>query len=210
MAYFPMFINIEKQKCLVVGGGLVALRKVRVLLDFGAQVTVVAPEFLPELLSIETEGVKCRVRTFQEKDLEGCALVVAATDDAAANHEIAELAKGKRIPVNAVDQQEDCTFIFPSYIKRQNLVGAFSSSGNSPVITQHLKRVLADDLTEELGQINEYMGSIRKLVKARIDTESQRKEVYRQILGVLLTESENELSQERLEEIIYEARCRNE
>lgn len=71
----------------------------------------------------------------------------------------------KHIPVNAVDQQEDCSFIFPSYLKHRDLVGAFSSAGNSPVLTQYLKESLKEILTEELGQINDYMGSIRPVVK---------------------------------------------
>ena len=158
MAYFPMFIDIEKKKCLVAGGGTVALRKVRVLLDFGAQVMVVAPQIDSQILRL-TGNVCVKERTFEPEDLKECVLVVAATDDAAENHRIAQLARENNIPVNAVDQQEDCSFIFPSYLKHQDLVGAFSSAGNSPVLTQYLKEALKDILTEELGQINGYMGS---------------------------------------------------
>lgn len=164
MAYFPMFIDIEKKKCLVAGGGTVALRKVRVLLDFGAQVMVVAPQIDSQILRL-TGNVCVKERTFEPEDLKECVLVVAATDDAAENHRIAQLARENNIPVNAVDQQEDCSFIFPSYLKHQDLVGAFSSAGNSPVLTQYLKEALKDILTEELGQINGYMGSIRPAVK---------------------------------------------
>ena len=138
MAYFPMFIDIEKKKCLVAGGGTVALRKVRVLLDFGAQITVVAPQIDPQILQL-TGNVCVKERTFEPEDLKECVLVVAATDDVTENHRIARMAQKKHIPVNAVDQQEDCSFIFPSYLKHRDLVGAFSSAGNSPVLTQYLK-----------------------------------------------------------------------
>lgn len=128
MAYFPMFIDIEKKKCLVAGGGTVALRKVRVLLDFGAQVMVVAPQIDSQILRL-TGNVCVKERTFEPEDLKECVLVVAATDDAAENHRIAQLARENNIPVNAVHQQEDCSFIFPSYLKHQDLVGAFPVRG---------------------------------------------------------------------------------
>ena len=193
MAYFPMFIDIEKKKCLVAGGGTVALRKVRVLLDFGAQITVVAPQIDPQILQL-TGNVCVKERV----------LVVAATDDVTENHRIARMAQKKHIPVNAVDQQEDCSFIFPSYLKHRDLVGAFSSAGNSPVLTQYLKESLKEILTEELGQINDYMGSIRPVVKTRIETEKLRRQVYQTILARLLAEKKTSLLPEELEQILIQ------
>ena len=202
MAYFPMFIDINKKNCLVAGGGMVALRKVRVLLDFGACVTVVAPEIHPQIGALKEAGVQLKKRAFLPEDLDGCVLVIAATDDQAENHAIAELAKKAKIPVNAVDQQEDCSFIFPSYVRQQNLVGAFSSAGNSPVITQYLKEAVKDVLTQKLGQINEYMGSIRPAVKGETDTEQERREIYRIVLERLLAEEKTQLLPEELTAII--------
>lgn len=191
-----MFINLKKKNCLVVGGGQVALRKVRVLLDFGADIMVVAPEILPQIQELEAQGVRIVKRSFCEEDLVGCVLVVAATDDNVQNHKVAQLAKAQKIPVNAVDQKEDCTFIFPSYVRQDNLVGAFSSGGSSPVLTQYLK--------QELGQMNEYMGSIRDKVKDCVDTERLRKTVYRKVLSILLEDEKLKLSEEQLNEIIAE------
>lgn len=203
MAYFPMFIDIEKKKCLVAGGGTVALRKVRVLLDFGAQITVVAPQIDPQILQL-TGNVCVKERTFEPEDLKECVLVVAATDDVRENHRIARMAQKKHIPVNAVDQQENCSFIFPSYLKHRDLVGAFSSAGNSPVLTQYLKESLKEILTEELGQINDYMGSIRPVVKTRIETEKLRRQVYQTILARLLAEKKTSLLPEELEQILIQ------
>ena len=183
-----MFIEIENKNCLVVGGGTVALRKVQVLLDFGAKVHVVAPKILPEICAMEVQGVSLYPRAFCEEDLNGCVLAVAATDDAALNHQVAECAKNRPIPVNAVDQKEDCSFIFPSYVRQQNVVGAFSSGGNSPVLTQYLKNEMRKVLTPELGNANEYLGSIREQVKAAVDTEASRKMVYRKVLARLLSD----------------------
>ena len=109
-------------------------------------------------------------------------MVIAATDDNALNHEIAEYCKAKDIMVNAVDQKADCSFIFPSYIKEKNLVAAFSSGGNSPVLTQYLKGKEQEILTPFLGELNEYMGQIRERVIAQYDTQAERKRVFKEIL----------------------------
>ena len=132
--------------------------------------------------------------------------MVAATDDAGLNHEIAEAAQKQKIPVNAVDQQEDCSFIFPSYVREQELVGAFSSGGNSPVLTQYLKKYMAQILTAELGEANAYLGSIRPVVKRELDTEAMRKKVYQQVLNELFKQIEKKqdvkLSRQQLQDLI--------
>ena len=202
MAYFPMFINIENQNCLVVGGGTVAFRKVQVLLEFKAAVTVIAPEVQEKLKKNLGNHITIYERKFVPEDLRDMTLVVAATDDKEQNHRIAELAKKACIPVNAVDQIEDCSFIFPSYIKKQNVVGAFSSAGNSPVITQYLKEEMREVLDEQLGEINEYMGSVRDAVKAQVPTEPERRKVYQTVLTELLEEGRTGLKEDELLEII--------
>nr|WP_308668899.1 bifunctional precorrin-2 dehydrogenase/sirohydrochlorin ferrochelatase [uncultured Agathobacter sp.] len=189
MAYFPMFVDMTERECLIVGGGNVAYRKVMVMLDFGAKVTVVAEDICDELRKLtidDTANKENRItfikRRFERKDCDGMEMVIAATDDNALNHEIAEYCKAKGIMVNAVDQKADCSFIFPSYIKEKNLVAAFSSSGNSPVLTQYLKGKEQEILTPFLGELNEYMGQIREKVIAKYDTEAERKRVFKEIL----------------------------
>lgn len=189
MAYFPMFVDMTERECLIVGGGNVAYRKVMVMLDFGAKVTVVAEDICDELRKLtidDTANKENRItfikRRFERKDCDGMEMVIAATDDNALNHEIAEYCKAKGIMVNAVDQKADCSFIFPSYIKEKNLVAAFSSGGNSPVLTQYLKGKEQEILTPFLGELNEYMGQIREKVIAEYDTEAGRKRVFKEIL----------------------------
>ena len=189
MAYFPMFVDMTERECLIVGGGNVAYRKVMVMLDFGAKVTVVAEDICDELRKLtidDTANKENRItfikRRFERKDCDGMEMVIAATDDNALNHEIAEYCKAKGIMVNAVDQKADCSFIFPSYIKEKNLVAAFSSGGNSPVLTQYLKGKEQEILTPFLGELNEYMGQIREKVIAKYHTEAERKHVFKEIL----------------------------
>lgn len=189
MAYFPMFVDMTERECLIVGGGNVAYRKVIVMLDFGAKVTVVAEDICDELRKLtidDTANKENRItfikRRFERKDCDGMEMVIAATDDNALNHEIAEYCKANGIMVNAVDQKADCSFIFPSYIKEKNLVAAFSSGGNSPVLTQYLKGKEQEILTPFLGELNEYMGQIREKVIAQYDTQAERKRVFKEIL----------------------------
>lgn len=196
MAYFPMFVDMTERECLIVGGGNVAYRKVMVMLDFGAKVTVVAEDICDELRKLiagdranngwfssdAADRITIIKRRFERKDCDGMEMVIAATDDNALNHEIAEYCKAKGIMVNAVDQKADCSFIFPSYIKEKNLVAAFSSSGNSPVLTQYLKGKEQEILTPFLGELNEYMGQIREKVIAEYHTEAERKRVFKEIL----------------------------
>lgn len=199
MAYFPMFVDMTERECLIVGGGNVAYRKVIVMLDFGAKVTVVAEDICDELRKLTIDDIASEDKTgsytankenritfikrrFERKDCDGMEVVIAATDDNALNHEIAEYCKAKDIMVNVVDQKADCSFIFPSYIKEKNLVAAFSSGGNSPVLTQYLKGKEQEILTPFLGELNEYMGLIREKVIAQYDTEAERKRVFKEIL----------------------------
>ena len=220
MAYFPMFVDMTERECLIVGGGNVAYRKVSVMLDFGAKVTVVAEDICDELRKLTIDDIASEDKTgsytankennqtdpdtankennqtdpdaadritfikrrFERKDCDGMEMVIAATDDNALNHEIAEYCKAKNIMVNAVDQKADCSFIFPSYIKEKNLVAAFSSGGNSPVLTQYLKGKEQEILTPFLGELNEYMGQIREKVIAQYDTQAERKRVFKEIL----------------------------
>ena len=193
MAYFPMFVDMTERECLIVGGGNVAYRKVSVMLDFGAKVTVVAEDICDELRKLTIDDIASEDKTgsytankennqtdsdaadrimfikrkFERKDCDGMEMVIAATDDNA---------------VNAVDQKADCSFIFPSYIKEKNLVAAFSSGGNSPVLTQYLKGKEQEILTPFLGELNEYMGQIREKVIAQYVTEAERKRVFKEIL----------------------------
>ena len=199
MAYFPMFVDMTERECLIVGGGNVAYRKVIVMLDFGAKVTVVAEDICDELRKLTIDDIASEDKTgsytankenritfikrrFERKDCDGMEMVIAATDDSVLNHEIAEYCKAKDIMVNAVDQKADCSFIFPSYIKEKNLVAAFSSGGNSPVLTQYLKGKEQEILTPFLGELNEYMGQIREKVIAQYGTEAERKRVFKEIL----------------------------
>lgn len=192
MAYFPMFVNLKDQLCLVVGGGMVAYRKVKVLLDFEARVVVVGENICDKIYEIvkKSNQLELQKKCFEGADCDNMFMVIAATDDNLLNHHIAEICNSKGIMVNAVDQKEDCSFIFSSYIKEKNLIAAFSSSGNSPVLAQYLKSQEKEILTPFLGELNEYMGKIRKRVIEKYDTEEKRKEIFKEIVNTAIENGE--------------------
>lgn len=187
VSFFPMFIELEGVSCLVVGGGGIAQRKVMVLCDFGALVTVVAPEICPELCHEDRIEYCCR--NYVESDLQGRYLVVAATDDADLNHRISQDCRDRGILVNAVDQPDDCDFIFPSYLKKGDVVAAFSSGGRSPVVTQYLKQKNEPLVTDTLGQLAECLGALRQLAKKKIRDPKKRKNFYEKLLQLGLAEN---------------------
>lgn len=198
MAYFPMFVQLEGSPCLVVGGGGIALRKVRALKDFGARVLVAADEILDEIKGMD--GVTWQERGFLAEDLEGMALVVAATDNKEENHRISCLCREKRIPVNAVDQIEDCSFIFPAYLKEGEVVAAFSSGGQSPIVAQYLKEQARPQVTGLLGDLAAQLGDMRRTVK-KMEPAGRRKAVYEELLRRGLDQG-GLLSQEDIREIM--------
>lgn len=158
MAYFPMFVSLERQPCLVVGGGRVAARKCRGLLDFGADVTMVAETFAPGL---EADGrVQKLRRGFRDADITACdwTLVIAATDNRAVNGRIAAVCRSRGIPVNVADRQEECTFYFPAYCMTENIVAGISSSGVSPALSAALRRRLETALPEWIDAVRKEEG----------------------------------------------------
>ena len=119
MQYFPVFFDLKGKRCLVVGGGDVAARKVSLLFRAGAEVLVISPELCESLQNRVANGeIKHEARSFKDADIDACVLIVAGTDDQAVNKRVSELAHAKCIPVNVVDQPALCSFIVPSIIDR--------------------------------------------------------------------------------------------
>ena len=194
MSYFPLFMELKDRDCLVVGGGRVAWRKVKVLMDFGARVSVVAPEIISEIGELGPDQLL--EREFLDDDVWGRILVVAATDDETLNQRISRLCQARSIPVNVVDQIQDCSFIFPAYVKRGEVVAAFSSGGQSPVMTQYLKAQIKPVMTEKLGELAACLVSLRDVVHSSVQTETARKHLYEELLQLGLQKGENPETEE--------------
>jgi siroheme synthase-like protein len=143
LKHYPIFLNLKDRPVLIIGGGKVALRKARGLVEAGARVTVVAPEWLPEFDSLPVRIVP---RRFRASDLAGALLVFAATDDRLTNHRIGIAAKGKGVFANIADCAAECDFVVPSRVHRGNVQIAVSTGGTNPRISAALRKKLEEVL----------------------------------------------------------------
>lgn len=176
MAYFPFFMDVSKGDGLIVGGGTVALRKIEKLLPYAPRLTVCAPSPLPEIEAIP-ELVLLR-RPFAPSMVEGKLFVISATDDTRLNSEISALCRARNIPVNAVDDRENCTFLFPALVKRGSLSVGISTGGASPIAAVYWKNRIAELVPEDAGALPDYLGGLRETVKAAVPDEKKRAAVF--------------------------------
>ena len=166
MSAFPMFVELGGKNCLVVGGGAVARRKAEALVNFGAEVTVVAPEIEARLR--ENPGVTALLRPFREADLQAdYLLVIAASDDPAVNARVTELCQARRIPVNRADENGSGGFLFPALVKKGDLTVGISTGGASPKAAGFFRRLIEAALPEKTGQMLDYLRRVREELKVR-------------------------------------------
>ncbi len=188
MAYFPFFREIEQKRCLVIGGGTVALRKVRKLLEYGVRVTVVAPALREEFSDMDVIKYQRKV---QEEDLtEEFEFVIAATDSPAENETIYHWCVEKKIPVNVVDEPKLCTFFFPALIKKGNLSIGISTKGASPTGARWLGEELEKALPKNIEEVLDQLEMERESVQSRMTDAGERSRYFRERFFELLQEKE--------------------
>ncbi|WP_293369557.1 siroheme synthase CysG [Nevskia sp.] len=173
--YFPITLRLDDARVVVVGGGEIAARKIRLLLRAGPQIDVVARELNTELDALLADGgVAHLAPEFEASQLDGARLVIAATDDKALNRVVAAEAKTRNIPVNVVDDPEPSTFITPAIIERPPLTIAISTGGAAPVLARRLRERLEAELPQRYGDLAAYTQSRRDKVKAVLDQPKRR------------------------------------
>lgn len=184
MDYLPIFCRLDNKPVLLVGGGEVAERKARLLLDAGAQLTVVAPELDPELAELAANGsIEWLAGEFAPQQLTGKWLVVAATDRREVNALVYQSANQVGIFANVVDDPKRSSFIMPSIIDRSPLMVAISSGGKAPVLARLLREKLEALLPQHLGAVAAFAGSLRERVKARFASMGERRRFWERLLG---------------------------
>jgi uroporphyrin-III C-methyltransferase/precorrin-2 dehydrogenase/sirohydrochlorin ferrochelatase len=178
-----MFFQLENRPCLVVGGGEVAARKVSLLLRAGGKVSVISPELCESLQGRLNAGEITHLnKSFAADDLSDYVLVIAATDDAAVNRQISEIARQKNIPVNVVDQPELCSFIVPSIIDRSPVQVAVSTGGASPVLARLLRARLETIIPAAYGKLGLLMEEFRSKVKKAIKDPDKRRSFWETVI----------------------------
>lgn len=176
MDYFPLFLKLKDQPCLVVGAGEIASRKIELLLKTGARISVVAPEIGNSIAELASEGrVTLLQRNFAASDLDGMCLAVSATNTRSVNEAVAQAANARNIPVNVVDNPDLCSFIFPAIVDRSPLTVAVSSGGVSPVLARLLRSKVEAAIPGAYGLLAQFAEEFRSLVKQRLPEAARRR-----------------------------------
>ena len=180
---YPVMLIIKGRRCVVVGGGSVAERKVEALLEAGGDVLVVSPEATEGLGALAEQGaIEWRKREAEEADvLEGFVAIIA-TDDRDTNARLAAVAEAAGKLVNAVDQPEDCNFYVQASVQRGPVLLTISTGGSSPALAKRIRKKLQAEFGEEYGRLAELMGRLRPVAAELIDTQPKRARAWERIL----------------------------
>jgi uroporphyrin-III C-methyltransferase/precorrin-2 dehydrogenase/sirohydrochlorin ferrochelatase len=200
MNYFPAFLDLNGRRCLLVGGGEVAARKLRLLRKAGAAVTVVAPEAVDEIADLAEAGAEAGQvtlirRGFAPSDLGGHTLVIGATGIAALDEQVAEAAHGAGVPVNVVDRVDLSSFIVPAIVDRDPVTVAIGTAGTAPVLARRIREQIESLLPARLGCLARFAGSFRGAVRANFGDGAARRRFWERffdgpIAGLLLAGDE--------------------
>lgn len=189
MNYYPVNLNIENRRCLVVGGGRVGTRKVAALLRCGARVTVVSPEVTTQLAEMAQNGrIAWQRRTYSESDLEGVFLVIGATDDEPLNRRVHADAERRNLLCNIADRPAICNFILPAVVRRGDLLIAASTSGKSPAFAKRLRKTLEKQFGSEYGPFLRLMGAIRTRLLAQAHAPEAHKPLFEALIDAGLVD----------------------
>ena len=178
--YYPAFLDLRGRRTLVVGGGVVAERKVAGLIEASARVRVVSPIVTPALASLAATGtIEHRARSFRRHDARGCVIVVAATGVPHVDDVVAAAAHGSRALVNVVDRADACDFILPSVLRRGDLQIAVSTGGQSPALAREIRRSLEEQFGQRSGEIVAWAGRTRARVVSTLRPTARRRAAER-------------------------------
>ena len=178
--YYMACLDLEGRKCLVVGGGTVALEKVRGLLECGARVTVVAPQVAEELLELDVELVR---RGYRESDIDGHFLVIAATSTTSLNQRVFAHAEARSLPCNVVDVPELCSFILPAVLRRDPIAIGVSTGGASPALAQRIRDDIADVIGPEHAEVARRLRELRPWVRTHLTTYEERRRFFADLVA---------------------------
>jgi len=194
--YYPIYLNVCDRKCIVIGGGKVALRKVQILLEYGAKVSVVGSDICPELIELSSEGqIHTIIREYKDSDLENAFVAIAATDSDEINRRVAAEARTRSILINVVDDAEYSDFIVPSVMRRGHISIAVSTSGKSPALARKIRSQIEELIDDDYVTLVEIVAEVRKEIKQEgitVDSDSWQEALELSTLLKLLTESGKE------------------
>jgi precorrin-2 dehydrogenase/sirohydrochlorin ferrochelatase len=178
MKYYPVFLRVAGRRCVVIGGGAIATRKVESLLAAGAHVTVVSPSLTADLAARAACGaIEHVARAYRSGDLRGAMLAFAATDDEAVQADAAREAEAGGVLLNVVDRPQVCTFIAPSILRRGDLTVAVSTSGGAPALARRVREDLERLLGPEYERALDVLGRLRRHLQTRAVSSAERQRI---------------------------------
>ena len=164
--YYPIFLNIQGKKCVVVGGGEVAERKARALVEQGASVTVISARVSDGLTQLAEQGIiELSLRDYQPGDLENALIAIAATDDPKVNMDVVREGQERGVLTNVVDAPEHSDFIVPSLLRRGDISIAVSTGGKSPALARRIRTELEQSLAPEYASLALLVSQVRQELK---------------------------------------------
>ena len=180
MRPYPLMMNLQNKRVIVIGGGRVAFRKTKGLLDSGAVVVVISPKLIPEMDRLRNqEKIEWKEAHFDESildDYRDAILIFGTTDDRQVNLQIYNAAYSRRLPCNIADVPDLCTFIVPAVISQGDLMIAVSTGGASPALARKIREELEKQYGPEYGKMTKLMGDLRKRVlNSSCDSDENRK-----------------------------------
>jgi precorrin-2 dehydrogenase/sirohydrochlorin ferrochelatase len=202
---YPIFAVIENKLCLVVGGGAVGERKVHDLMAAGARVTVVSRTLTPELAALASRGeIRYLPEDFAEVQVEGMALVMAATDDPKVNAKVSAAAQARGIWVNVADDPEYCTFIVPAMVRRGDLTLAIGTGGASPALARQLREELQQHFGPEYGPYLDLLRRVRTRLLSERRGHSHNAELFNRLVQSPLKEAVARGDRARVVSVLHE------
>jgi len=181
--YYPVYIEMREQPCVVIGGGKIAEGKVDGLLAVKAKVTIISPDLTPHLRELAHQNqITYIARTYQPGDLTGAFMVICATDQAEINHQVWQEASANHQLVNVVDDTPRCNFIAPSILRKGDLTIAISTSGKAPALAVRLKERLHRELGSEYERFLELAGNLREPLAQHIPDFETRKALWYELV----------------------------
>ena len=183
MNYYPICLDITDRHCIVIGGGKVAARKAQGLLDHQARVTIISPELGAESAALNAADQLIWLnRPYQEGDLQGAFLVIAATDDPKVQERIHAEAEENNILLNVADVPKWCNFILPATVRRGDLSLSISTGGKSPAMAKRMRREMEKQFGPEYEILLETLGALRPLVLDLQLPHADNKRIFEQLL----------------------------
>jgi precorrin-2 dehydrogenase / sirohydrochlorin ferrochelatase len=207
LMFYPVYLNLKSKRVVVIGAGEVAERKVESLLDTGATIVVISPEFTARVASLaDQKRIELQRRPYVVGDCAGAALIFSATDDPKISSAVYKEASALGVFVNTADQPPLCSFIMPAVVRRGDIGIAISTGGTSPALAARLRRKISSTIGPEYMRLAELLSRTRLEIRGRVSDEKDRKELHYRILDsdiiTLLKQNDTAGAERRLQEII--------